>query len=181
MCALVAAAALSTAAAKASPSSASTPRSVDASITVIAGASPWSRLPSGFRAAIDDSDARLVAIVAADIDADGDLDIVASDSTLQLHVWVNDGDGHLRRKRPARSTSLQPARPGPTIDPGRAMSPVPTQNDPRPLSPSVEIAGATLAPISCTAPAPVDCARPAPLAACTPRAPPASPAVGRPS
>src|SRR5262245_60372818 len=39
---------------------------------------------------VDEPD-RFVAIVAADIDADGDLDVVASDSSLQLHIWVNDG------------------------------------------------------------------------------------------
>jgi len=41
---------------------------------------------------------RLVAMVASDIDADGDLDLVASDGSLDLIVWINDGTGHLTRR-----------------------------------------------------------------------------------
>jgi hypothetical protein len=48
-------------------------------------------------------------VVAADIDRDGDIDVVATtDKTFT--VWVNDGAGHLTAQRPAR---------GPAID-GRA-------------------------------------------------------------
>ena len=132
-------------------------------------------LPSALRAALGEPDAQLVAIVAADIDADGDLDVVASDSTLQLHVWVNDGAGHLQRKRPARSTSLQPEPPGPTITHGTAMSPVSTQKDPRSLRTHAEADRAAVAPIRRTAAASSDPALPATPATRTPRAPPASP------
>ncbi len=41
---------------------------------------------------------RVVAMVASDIDADGDLDLVANDGSLDLIVWINDGTGHLTRK-----------------------------------------------------------------------------------
>lgn len=41
---------------------------------------------------------RLVALVASDIDADGDLDLVANDGSLDLLVWINDGSGHLTRR-----------------------------------------------------------------------------------
>src|SRR5476651_534668 len=46
---------------------------------------------------------RVVAMVASDIDADGDLDLVANDGSLELIVWINDGTGHLTRRtaRPA--------------------------------------------------------------------------------
>jgi hypothetical protein len=41
---------------------------------------------------------RVVAMVASDIDADGDLDLVANDGSLDLIVWINDGTGHLTRQ-----------------------------------------------------------------------------------
>ena len=41
---------------------------------------------------------RVVAMVASDIDADGDLDLVANDGSLDLIVWINDGTGHLTRR-----------------------------------------------------------------------------------
>ena len=63
----------------------------------------------------------LTAVVAADIDADGDLDVVASDSALELHVWVNDGTGHFTRRDPTHSRSLDPLPADPAID-GRAVS-----------------------------------------------------------
>src|SRR5215472_12938354 len=52
---------------------------------------------------------RVIAAAMADIDADGDLDLVASDGSLDLLVWSNDGTGHFTRKYPAhdqRSGSL---------------------------------------------------------------------------
>jgi hypothetical protein len=59
---------------------------------------------------------RLVTVVTADIDADGDLDVIASDSALQLHVWVNDGAGHFTRRDPVRSTAWRPLPPAPSVD-----------------------------------------------------------------
>src|SRR5215813_12869498 len=59
---------------------------------------------------------QIVSIVAADIDSDGDLDVVASDSALQLHVWVNDGAGHFTLRTPARSSGWQPTPPAPSFD-----------------------------------------------------------------
>lgn len=41
---------------------------------------------------------RLVAMVASDIDDDGDLDLVGDDGSLDLLVWINDGTGHLTRR-----------------------------------------------------------------------------------
>ena len=37
-------------------------------------------------------------MVASYIDDDGDLDLVASDGSLDLLVWINDGTGHLTRR-----------------------------------------------------------------------------------
>jgi hypothetical protein len=41
---------------------------------------------------------RVVALAASDIDDDGDLDLVASDGSLDLLVWINDGAGHMTRR-----------------------------------------------------------------------------------
>ena len=43
----------------------------------------------------------LTSIVVADIDRDGDADVVATDEALHLFVWLNDGTGKLTRQRPA--------------------------------------------------------------------------------
>ncbi len=45
--------------------------------------------------------ATLTSIVVADIDRDGDVDVVATDDALHLFVWINDGAGHLTQQRPA--------------------------------------------------------------------------------
>ena len=57
---------------------------------------------------------RLVSMVAADIDADGDLDVVANDGSLDLIVWTNDGSGRLSRQQGRTSAGLrsEPAAPG---------------------------------------------------------------------
>jgi hypothetical protein len=72
----------------------------------------------------------LVAAITADIDADGDLDIVATDQALNLLVWVNDGRGHLTRQRPRHSGGESTSPPGPAFE-GRAASlALATFNDP---------------------------------------------------
>jgi hypothetical protein len=58
----------------------------------------------------------LVSIVAADIDSDGDLDVVASDTELELHVWINDGTGHFTRRVPMRPGNWQELPPLPGLD-----------------------------------------------------------------
>jgi hypothetical protein len=57
-------------------------------------------LPPGIATSLRDAGRPLVTVVAADIDADGDIDVVASDGSLDLLVWVNDGTGQFTRKRP---------------------------------------------------------------------------------
>jgi hypothetical protein len=73
---------------------------------------------------------QFVSAVAADIDADGDLDLVASDSSLQLHVWVNDGQGHFTAQRPVQSTRWDSDPPGPSVDARPIRSESSTRNDP---------------------------------------------------
>lgn len=56
---------------------------------------------------------QLVAMVANDIDADGDLDVIANDGSLHLVVWINDGTGHLARREARRTSDLRPDWSGP--------------------------------------------------------------------
>jgi hypothetical protein len=81
---------------------------------------------------------RLVSMVAEDIDADGDLDVVASDGSLHLVVWTNDGSGRLTRQ-PGRETTgwrLDASRSGftdlPAVSESAVQTPVSSlQIDPR--------------------------------------------------
>lgn len=72
----------------------------------------------------------LVAAITADIDADGDLDVVATDQDLNLLVWVNDGRGHLTRQRPRHSGGESTSPPGPTLERRSASLALATFNDP---------------------------------------------------
>jgi hypothetical protein len=59
----------------------------------------------------------VVSIVAADIDGDGDLDVIATDRLLQLIVWTNDGSGHFTRQQPRHThTDWEPTPISPTVD-----------------------------------------------------------------
>jgi hypothetical protein len=73
-------------------------------------------LPAALTPPALDPDLRFVSMVAADIDADGDLDVVASNGSLDLVVWTNDGTGHLTRKYPERSSGGLDQRPAQTLD-----------------------------------------------------------------
>ncbi|HUK32661.1 MAG TPA: hypothetical protein VLV86_02055 [Vicinamibacterales bacterium] len=77
------------------------------------------QLPAGLVLPSSDVDLKISTLVAADLDADGDLDIIAADpanGSVDILVWVNDGDGRLTRKRPAQPKTLG-AEPGdPSVD-----------------------------------------------------------------
>jgi hypothetical protein len=73
---------------------------------------------------------RVVSVVAADIDGDGDLDVVANDGSLDLLVWVNDGTGHLTRKSAGHSRSWRTAPPAPHLGDRAATAIVVTVTDP---------------------------------------------------
>src|SRR5262245_6434863 len=89
-----------------------------------------SQLPSALQASLSQQPVTLVSAVAADIDADGDLDIVGSDDQLALIVLVNDGQGHLSRRAPPRPGSWQPEPADPAVnDHGRAPH-ASVENDP---------------------------------------------------
>ena len=63
-------------------------------------ATTWAAtLPAALAAPTLPASLQLVSMVADDIDADGDLDVVANDGSLDLIVWINDGTGQLTRRR----------------------------------------------------------------------------------
>jgi len=89
---------------------------------------------------------RLVSAVVADIDADGDLDLVAADVALQLHVWINDGRGHFTPKPAAQPAARWHGEPaGPSVDARPIESRSSTQNDPPTVCDAAPIAYMTRA------------------------------------
>ena len=76
------------------------------------------QLPAGFVLPSSDVDLTVSSLVAADLDADGDLDIVAAaaNGSPDIVVWVNDGEGRLTRKLPELPKTLGAEPPAPTVD-----------------------------------------------------------------
>lgn len=66
-------------------------------------------------------------VVAADIDRDGDIDVVAT-TDRTFTVWVNDGTGHLTSERPSQAPALNGA-PAPTTWRDGEERPDPSTND----------------------------------------------------
>ena len=86
--------------------------------------------PAGLTRVSDDFSSNLVSAVTADIDSDGDLDVVATDRALNLLVWVNDGAGHFTRQRPKRGGGFSTRASGPTLERRSGSVAVSTLNDP---------------------------------------------------
>jgi len=77
------------------------------------------QLPRGFTLPSADVNLLVSSLITADLDADGDLDIVAADSSnggIGIVVWVNDGAGRLTRKAPAPKGNLASEPAAPSID-----------------------------------------------------------------
>lgn len=70
----------------------------------------------------------LRGVVAADIDRDGDLDIVAS-TDRGFMVWVNDGAGRLTKQSPQHAPVVQGTVPAGTWRHGQSRRDVTVQND----------------------------------------------------
>jgi hypothetical protein len=114
-----------------------------------------------------------VAMVAVDLDADGDLDIVGIDASLTLLVWENDGAGRLTLKEPSETPKLVSDGDDPSLD-----SPLVTEISDQGDTASVRLARRT-DPISPTRSRCVCSDSPVPLSSrtrssSTPRAPPVS-------
>ena len=91
-------------------------RQIDRSARSMFEASAWaSALPSALVAPAVPSGWQLVSMVAHDIDADGDLDVVANDGSLDLIVWINDGTGRLSRQEGRKAGSLPEKMTGPGL------------------------------------------------------------------
>jgi hypothetical protein len=91
-----------------------TPSSYHAADLPLAG-----QLPQGFTLPSDDANLSISSLITADLDADGDLDIVAADRSnggIGIVVWVNDGAGRLTRKAPAPKGNLASEPAAPSID-----------------------------------------------------------------
>src|SRR4051794_4555251 len=56
---------------------------------------PVPAFPAGLKAPQLESSDELRSLVAADVDRDGDVDVVGLDESLDLVVWLNDGSGQL--------------------------------------------------------------------------------------
>src|SRR6516225_1620112 len=73
------------------------------------------QLPQGFTLPSSDVNLPVSSLITADLDADGDLDIVAADRSnggIGIVVWVNDGAGRLTRKTPSKGNlASEPASP----------------------------------------------------------------------
>lgn len=84
-------------------------------------------LPAGMHAPESDS-IRVASLVTTDLDADGDLDVIATDGSSDLVVWTNDGSGRLTRKAPRRASDLTPEPPSPSLAPNEQANLVSIQN-----------------------------------------------------
>ena len=90
------------------------------------------QLPRGFTLPSSDVNLSVSSLVTADLDADGDLDIVAADRSnggIGIVVWVNDGAGRLTRKAPAPKGNLASEPAAPSLDERQATVMVSVQPD----------------------------------------------------
>ena len=79
-------------------------------------------LPGSLKPPSVDLQRTFLSLLAADIDADGDLDVVGIDEFRKLVVWENDGTGHLTRKRPAEPQGSGARSAAPLFDDQPAVS-----------------------------------------------------------
>ena len=109
-------------------------RTADSSVLLEPAHTP-ADLPSALRASLSRETVTLVSAIAADIDADGDLDIVGSDDHLSLVVFVNDGEGHLSRASSRHPRTLDAEPDGPSLTQRGSSRVVSLQTDPPTIAP----------------------------------------------
>jgi hypothetical protein len=89
-----------------------------------------SDLPTALQVSLSQEPVTLVAAIATDIDADGDLDIVGSDEQLGLVVLVNDGHDHLSRRASRRPSNAAAGPEAPAMNSRGGARAVSVQNEP---------------------------------------------------
>src|SRR5881394_355264 len=75
---------------------------------------------------------QFIGVVAADIDRDGDIDVIATTGR-RLTIWVNDGNGHLTSQRPSSGPGIDARAPASTFR-GSSERSDPTTNDSAPTT-----------------------------------------------
>ena len=116
-------------------------RQIDRSARSMFEASAWAAtLPSVLIAPAVAPGWQLVSMIADDIDADGDLDVVANDGSLDLIVWINDGTGRLSRQEGRKPSSLPEKMTGPGLSdhPTRSQALAQTPSSVLQIYPSIE-------------------------------------------
>ena len=91
-----------------------------------------SQLPAGLVLPASEAHLAVSSLVAADLDADGDLDIIATDASegsVGIVVWVNDGDGRLTRKHPRKFSTFGSEPESPSVAPQEATMATSIQPD----------------------------------------------------
>src|SRR5665213_2207550 len=78
-------------------------------------------------------DVEFTSVIAADIDRDGDIDVLA-ETGHTLTVWVNDGAGHLTSQRTPQGPAIEGRAPATTWR-GHEDRPDPSTNDDAPTAP----------------------------------------------
>ena len=132
------------------------------------------QLPHGFTLPSSDSDVKVSSLVAADLDADGDLDIVASQrvhGVVSIVVWENDGAGRLTRRRPSPPKTLRSEPTAPSVDNGAGQAAASIQPETPAIAPACETGRFTLPELTCERPRAPDVAS-ADVSALRSRSPP---------
>ena len=135
----------------------------------VAGARAWSgstfysfhnhsaakQLPQGFTLPSSDLDVKVSSLVAADLDADGDLDVVAAQhvhGVVNIVVWENDGAGRLTRRQPSPPKTLSSEPSAPSIDEGGGATAASIQPETAAIAPSCEAGRLRLPELTCERP-----------------------------
>lgn len=134
-------------------------------------------LPSGVRQSLLESGNVVVSAIAADIDADGDIDVVATDGSLDLLIFVNDGKGQFTRRRPAPRREAHTSAPAPDVERHEPFTDVYRPTAPPPLDADVRAVSFDPSPSSAVARLAADPAIDRAISRRRPRGPPSVPSL----
>ncbi len=134
------------------------------------------QVPVGLDTSARDSSEPLISVVVADIDRDGDADVIATDAALHLFVWLNDGTGRFTQQQPASGGERSADGDRPGVGPGLPIADPSAPTDPLTMAPRDAASVAVPRRASGLARCAVDVPGDAPLSTRALRGPP----VGRP-